>query len=247
MYNYPSSGYASVPYAAPLDFAAIMRRVYLWLTLGLVVTFGVSYVVSQVIVAQLNAANGDPSQVALLNPIVYIVAIVAYLAIGFTFYPIVRRVSPAVGAAIYVLLTAIFGFMMATIWISYLPGTIFQALAVTAAMFGAMSIIGYATKVDLSKFGSILFMALIGVIVASVVNFFLHSEALYWALTYIIVALFCAFTAYDTQWIRKNALSISSTGDGQAAARIALVGAFHLFLDFINLFLALLRIFGRGQ
>jgi FtsH-binding integral membrane protein len=247
MYNYSSSGYASTPYTAGLDFSAIMRRVYLWLMLGLAVSFGVSYVLGKTILAQLNAAGGDVTQVPLLNPVVSIVALVAYFAIGFTFYPVVRRASPAVGAAIYVVFTAVFGFMISTIWLTYKQGTIAQAFAVTAAMFGAMSIIGFATKLDLSKLGSILFMALIGVIIASVVNFFVHSEALYWALTYLIVIIFCGLTAYDTQWIRKNALSIASTGDGQAAGRIALIGAFKLFLDFINLFLALLRIFGRSR
>ena len=116
-------------------------------------------------------------------------------------------------------------------------------------MFGIMSIIGFTTKVNLAKFGPILFMALIGLIVGTLVNiFFLPGQTwLYWGLTYLGVIVFAGLVAYDTQWISRNAATIAEKGDEQAAGKIALIGAFRLFLDFVNLFLYLLRIFGRSR
>ncbi|MBF6590694.1 MAG: Bax inhibitor-1/YccA family protein [Ktedonobacterales bacterium] len=242
-YDYYSDARA-VPYSTGLDMRAIMRQVYLWLTLGLAVGFGVSFALGQVASNAIATGEATASSLILFNPIVSIIALVAYLALGFTFYPVVRRVSPAVGAVLYLLFAAVFGFLISTIWLQYKSGTIVSAFVTTAAMFGIMSIVGYTTKLDLSKLGSILFMALLGIIIASVVNLFLRSPAIYWLVTYASVVIFSGLIAYDTQWISKNAASIARTGDSQAAARIALVGAFRLFLDFINLFLSLLRIFG---
>ncbi|MGH2501404.1 MAG: Bax inhibitor-1/YccA family protein, partial [Ktedonobacterales bacterium] len=114
-------------------------------------------------------------------------------------------------------------------------------------MFGAMALIGYTTKLDLSKLGTILLMALIGLIIAMVVNFFLANPILYWIVSIGGVVIFSGLTAYDTQWIKRQAMAVGSSGNSDAAHRIALIGAFHLFLDFVNLFLSLLRIFGRGN
>ena len=240
------SGAAGVPYAAPISVPDVMRRVYAWLALGLVVGFGVSYFVGQQILAYLNGQN-NPIGNALASPIMSIVLIVAYLGVGFGFFPIVRRTSIAVGAVLYLLFAAIFGVLVSTIWVAYSTTSIFTAFLTTAAMFGAMSVIGYATKMDLSKLGAILIMALIGLIVASVVNIFLQNSAVYWIVTYAGVLIFAGLTAYDTQWIRKAATGAIATGNGQQAltvSRLALLGAFRLFLDFINLFLFLLRILG---
>jgi FtsH-binding integral membrane protein len=141
----------------------------------------------------------------------------------------------------------VFGLLISSIWLVYSQQSIYSAFITTAAMFGVMSIIGYTTRIDLSKFGVILFMGLIGLIIASLVNLFLQNPLIYWVLTYFGVALFCGLTAYDTQWIKRNAASVAYQGNGQAAARVALVGAFHLFMDFVNLFLFLLRIFGNRR
>ncbi|HEV8190268.1 MAG TPA: Bax inhibitor-1/YccA family protein [Ktedonobacterales bacterium] len=218
-----------------LDFSEIMRRVYLWLAAGLAVTFGVAYIINQTIPTLLS------------NPVVTIVALVAYLILGFGFYPLLQRVSLGVGALLYLAFTAVFGVMISSIFLVYSLGTIWSAFLATATMFAALSIIGYFTKIDLSRFGSILFMALIGIILASIVNFFVASSALYWILTYAIVVVFAGLTAYDTQWIRKNAASVARSGTADVGGRIALIGGFRLFLDFINLFLALLRIFGGNR
>jgi len=234
---YPYSRSYNVPGAIPggLDFSEIMRRVYLWLAAGLAVTFGVAYIISQT----------NPT--LLSNPGIMIVALVAYLILGFGFYPLLQRVSLGVGALLYLAFTAVFGVMISSIFLVYTNHTIWSAFLASATMFAAMSLIGYFTKIDLSRLGSILFMALIGIILASIVNFFVASSALYWILTYAIVVVFAGLTAYDTQWIRKNAASVAGSGTADAGGRIALIGGFRLFLDFINLFLALLRIFGGSR
>jgi uncharacterized protein len=234
---YPYSRSYGVPGAIPggLDFSEIMRRVYVWLAAGLAVAFGIAFVISQT----------SPTLVA--NPVVVIVALVAYLILGFGFYPLLQRVSLGVGALLYLAFTAVFGFMMSSIFLVYSHDTIWSAFLAAGTMFAAMSLIGFFTKLDLSRLGSVLFMALIGIILASIVNFFLQSMPLYWILTYLIVIVFAGLTAYDTQWIRKNAASVAGSGTADAGGRIALIGGFRLFLDFINLFLALLRIFGGGR
>jgi hypothetical protein len=221
-----------------------MRQVYLWLTIGLAVGFGVAFVVGQA--ANQALVSGNAESFILFNPVVMIVSLIVYVIMSFALYPVVMRASPSVGAMFYLAFTAVFGFMISSIFIVYELGTIFGAFVAAAGMFGAMTVIGYTTKTDLSKLGSILTMALIGLVLASLVNLFLRSEAIYWIISYAGVLIFAGLTAYDTQWIKNNAAQIAASGDGVAAQRIALVGAFHLFMDFVNLFLFLLRILGSG-
>ncbi|HEX8983101.1 MAG TPA: Bax inhibitor-1/YccA family protein [Ktedonobacterales bacterium] len=229
--------------AGGIDFSEIMRQVYLWLAVGLLVGFGVALGLAQ----QLTA--GNPLVVsAFENPILTIGVIVVYMVVGFAFYPIVYRSSPAIGAVLYLLFTAIFGIMISTIFLVYSTASIWEAFLTAAIMFGVMSVIGFTTRLDLSKLGAILFMALIGIIVASLVNFFLHSGVLMLIVSIISIVVFSGLTAYDTQWIKRQALSMSaSASNTDVLHRIALLGAFRLFLDFVNLFLSLLRIFGRNR
>ncbi len=229
--------------AGGIEFSEVMRQVYLWLAVGLLVGFGVALGLAQ----QLTA--GNPLVVsAFENPILAIGVIVVYMVVGFTFYPIVRRASPAVGAVLYLLFTAIFGVMISTIVLVYSTASIWEAVLTSAIMFGVMSVIGFTTRLDLSKLGAILLMALIGIIVASIVNLFLHSGVLMLIVSIISVVVFSGLTAYDTQWIKRQALSMSSSASNtDMLHRIALLGAFRLFLDFVNLFLSLLRIFGRNR
>lgn len=237
-YNIPGQG----SMAGGIEFSAILRQVYLWLSVGLLVGFGVALGLAQ------QLAAGQPLVVqAYSNPFLMIGVIVLYMVVGFAFYPVVQRTSAAFGAVLYLLFTAIFGFMISSIFIVYSASSIGAAFLTSAAMFAAMTLIGYTTRLDLSKFGAILFMALIGLIVASIVNIFLHSTILMWIVSIAGVLIFSALTAYDTQWIKRQALSMSGSADSEALHRIALLGAFRLFLDFVNLFLSLLRIFGRSR
>ncbi len=241
-YNNPGNnpGYAGAfgqPYAGAgsQSISDIMRLVYLWVAAGLVVCFGVSFLI----------AATTPQ--LLFNPVVSIVALIAYIGLAFAFYPIVRRVSVAVGAVLYLVFAAVFGLLISAVWFEYATGTIFRAFITTAAMFGIMSIIGFTTKLDLSRLGAIFLMALVGLIVASIINIFLASSVLYLVISLVGVVIFCGLIAYDTQWIKRNAGGLVTSGDGQAVGKLALVGAFHLFMDFVNLFLFLLELFGMGS
>lgn len=213
-----------------------MRQVYLWLSIGLLVAFGVAL-----------ALTTSGIGVIIFNPVVVIIALIAYLVLGFGFYPIVRRVSPAVGTVLYLAFAAVFGFLITSVFETYSKASIVSAFLTTLVMFGVMSLIGYTTRINLARFGAILIMALIGVIIASIANFFLHSSILEWVLTYASVVIFAGLTAYDTQWIRRNALAMAGSATEGIVRRVALLGAFRLFLDFINLFLNLLRVFGGNS
>jgi uncharacterized protein len=244
---YPNSNAEARP--AFLDLTAVMRQVYLWMTLGLLVAFGVATAVGVPARAAFEAAlvSGVRPNLILLNPVVMIVSIIAYIILAFALQPIIMRASPAVSSVCYLLFTALFGFMMSVIFIQYRATTIATAFVGTAGMFAAMSIYGYTTKTDLSRYRNLLFMALLGLIIATFVNFLFASSALYWLINYAGVLIFVALTAYDTQWIKNYAASVSTSSDREMAQRVALVGAFHLFLDFVNLFLFILRILGSGS
>jgi len=243
-----STNVESRPLPLGLDMNRIMRQVYTWLAVGLLVGFGVAYFVgTSAANAVANATTIEQLQAAvpLLNPMVMIISLIAYIVLAFALQPIIMRADPTVGAVAYLGFTALFGFMISTIFLQYEMGTIAAAFITTAGMFGVMTFLGYTTKIDLSRFGSILLMALIGLLIGSVVNLLLRSEAIYWIITYAGVLIFAGLTAYDTQWIKNTAAQVAVSGDGTMAQRIALIGAFHLFMDFVNLFLYLLRIFGN--
>ena len=137
------------------------------------------------------------------------------------------------------------GMTLSGILVIYTSESIASVFAITAGTFGGMSLYGYTTKRDLSGMGSMLFMALLGIIIASFVNFFLRSEGLMWLLTYAGVLIFVALTAYDTQKLKKMAEQFA--GDEEATKKFAIFGALTLYLDFLNLFLYLLRIFGKRR
>ncbi|CAG0955930.1 Inner membrane protein YbhL [Anaerolineae bacterium] len=225
-----------------LDLSKIMRLVYFWLAMGLLVGFGIALTLRGAATAALE--SGDPTKFALFNPGLMLALGIGYIVVAFAFHPVVMRANVTVGAIMYLGMTAIFGLFTSVTLTMYTDKAIIAAFAATAGMFGAMSLIGYTTKMDLSKIGSIAIMALIGILIASVVNIFLRSEAIYWIVTYAGVLIFAALTAWDTQKIKRNAAQVAVSGDGTMAQRVALLGAFELFLDFVNLFLYLLRIFG---
>jgi len=227
-----------------LDLNAIMRAVYMWVALGLAIAFSVAYVVGNQALAAIAARNVNSIY---LNPILWIGSLIAYVVVAFALQPVIMRASPAVGSAMYLGFTALFGFMMSSIFVRYTLGSIATAFVATAAMFAAMSVVGFTTKIDLTKMGSILMMALIGLIIATIVNIFLSSPVLYWIINYAGVLIFTGLTAYDTQWIKNNAAKIAMTGNGEMVQRMSLIGAFHLFLDFVNLFLFILRIMGGSR
>ena len=232
-----------------LDLSAVMRQVYLWMTIGLVVCFGIAYTLGQIAQQSITtaAATGVRPSFFLLNPVFLIVTLIAYFILAFAVQPVIMRSSVAIGASVYLLFTAVFGVMTSVIFLAYTQAAINTAFIATAAMFGGMSIYGYTTKADLSKLGNILGMAVLGLIIASIVNLFAQSTMLYYLVSYAGVLIFCGFVAYDTNWIKKTAAQVAASGDPTAAQRVALIGAFHLFYDFVQLFMFILRIFGSGS
>jgi len=153
--------------------------------------------------------------------------------------------SPAVATMVFFIYAGLTGVTFSVLFMIYTASSIASTFFVTAVTFGGMSAYGYMTKRDLSSWGSFLFMGLFGIIIASVVNIFMQSTALYWAVTYAGVLIFVGLTAYDTQKIKRMGASIDSSSDD--GRRMAILGALNLYLDFINLFLMLLRIMGNRR
>lgn len=172
--------------------------------------------------------------------------IIAQLALVFVLSGMLQRLSGAMATSLFMLYSALTGLTLSSIFIMYTASSIASTFLVTAGMFGAMSLYGYTTKRDLSGFGNMLFMALIGIVLASLVNMWLKSDTLMWVITYIGVVLFVGLTAYDTQKLKMIGEQLS-VDDKENFRKYSIVGALTLYLDFINLFLMLLRIMGNRR
>jgi FtsH-binding integral membrane protein len=157
----------------------------------------------------------------------------------------IDSLSGVTATFLFLLYSVLNGLTFSVIFLVYTASSIGSTFFVTAATFGVMSIYGYTTKRDLTSLGNLMFMALIGLIIASVVNIFLGSEMLYWITTYAGVLIFVGLTAYDTQKIKQ--MASTDFGTSENVQKGALMGALRLYLDFINLFLFLLRLFGRRK
>lgn len=236
MDRYPRSN-GSIVERAHSGIQAYMAQVYGWMTCGLLLTAFVSWY----------AANTP----AILNfifssQITFFGLVIAQLALVFVISGMVNRLSGAVATSLFMLYSVLTGLTLSSIFIAYTYSSIASTFVVTAGMFGAMSLYGYTTKRDLSGFGSMLFMALIGIVLASLVNIWLKSPVLTWAITYIGVVVFVGLTAYDTQKLKAMGEQLNAD-DKESFRKYAIVGALTLYLDFINLFLMLLRIFGNRR
>ena len=155
----------------------------------------------------------------------------------------INRLSLTTATLMFILYSVINGALLSYIFLAYTASSIATVFFITAGTFGVMAFIGYTTKTDLSSMGKIVMMALIGLIIATVVNLFIKSSGLTMILSYVGVLVFVGLTAYDTQKIKHMLLQAPDAGEG--AQKLALLGALSLYLDFINLFIYLLRIFGR--
>ena len=213
---------------------AVMKRVYVRMFIGL-------------LVSAFCALGVASSQAALAfffgNQLVFWGMLIAMVAMAFIIPARLTKMSSGTVLGLFLLYSALMGCWLAPIFIAYRIGTIVYTLFITAGTFGAMSVYGYFTKSDLSKMGSYLMMALFGLIIAMVVNIFLKSSALEWVVSIVGVLLFVGLTAYDTQQVKRLA---AANLEPSMADKLATMGAMNLYLDFINLFLVLLRIFGGG-
>ena len=204
------------------------------MAVGLAVTAAVAYWVAMT------------SPLALMNPLALIGIVIAQLILVVTISRAVNSISASAATALFLLYACLNGLMFSVLFLIYKLPTLGGTFMVTAGMFGAISLYGYVTKRDLTRLGSILFMALIGLILASVVNMFLHSDStLYWLISYAGVLIFVGLTAYDTQKLKQ--IAMQTGGDPAMAHRMSVVGSLVLYLDFINLFLLLLRIMGNRR
>lgn len=215
-----------------------MARVYAWMTIGLLITA----------LAGLVVAGSKDLQKAFLNSGTLIVMLLVQVAIAFGFGLVQRKLPAVVSAVLFLLYSAITGVTLgALVLLVYQPSAIVSAFCVTAGMFGTMSVYGYVTKRDLTSWGTFLFMGLIGIILASIVSMFFGgpSPMMHFVICIVGVIVFTGLTAYDTQKI-KQSYAVGAAGS-DLHSKAAVNGAFDLYLDFINLFIYILQLFGRSR
>lgn len=214
-----------------------MAQVYGWMTVGLLLT---------AFIAWYAAGSAAITELLYTNRYFFFGLIIAQLAVVFVLSGLIHKLSAGLSTTLFMLYSALTGLTLSSIFIVYTGSSIASTFVITGGMFGAMSLYGYTTKRDLSGFGSMLFMGLIGIVLASLVNLWLKSEALMWAVTYIGVVIFVGLTAYDTQKL-KNIGEQIDVRDSSNLRKYSILGALTLYLDFINLFLMLLRILGNRR
>jgi len=193
------------------------------------------------------ASNETVLQIILGNRLVFFGLIIAELALVFSISGMVHRMSASTATALFVIYAALNGATLSFIFIVYAQASIVSTFFVCSGTFLACSIYGWKTQKDLTSWGGFLTMGLMGIIIASLVNMFIRSSAMGMIVSYIGVILFVGLTAYDTQKLRNMAVSQPAGLDGAVIRKGAILGALSLYLDFINLFLMLLRIFGQSR
>ncbi len=223
-------------YAMSTAFPALMRKVFVWMTLALAITGLTAYGVAT-----------SPTILSLIfsSKVTFFGLIIAEFALVFAISGAINRLSLSTATMLFILYSVINGATLSSIFFAFSVATIGKVFFITAGTFGAMALVGYTTKTDLTSMGKLLFMALLGIIIASVVNMFVASSGLDLILSYVGVLVFVGLTAYDTQKIKQ--MCQAAPDAGESAQKLALIGALSLYLDFINLFLYLLRIFGNNR
>jgi len=213
-----------------------IRTVYNWMGLGLATTALVSLFTAS-----------SPAMLSLVfgNQLVFFGLIIGELALVMVLSGAINRLQASTATLMVFVYSALNGITLSVIFIAYTRASSASTFFVTAGTFGAMSAYGYMTKKDLTSWGSFLFMGLVGIVLASLVNLFFHSESIYWVVTFCGIIVFVGLTAYDTQKIKE--MASSGLMDPESERKGAIIGALRLYLDFINLFLLLLRLFGRRR
>ena len=217
-------------------FPVLMRKVYLWMTMALAITGFTAYYV---------ATNETLITALVTNQILFWGLAIGELALVIGLTAAINRLSLTTATLMFVLYSVINGATMSFIFLLYTASSITSVFFITAGTFAAMALFGYFTKTDLTSMGKFLIMALIGIIIATIVNIFTKSQGLAVILNYLGVLVFVGLTAYDSQKIKQMLQMAPDAGEG--AQKIALLGALSLYLDFINLFLYLLRILGSKR
>jgi len=236
------TGYGADRVAIDAGLRAYMIRVYNYMTAGVALTGLVAWFTFSAAVTDVGGSLQLTSfgQAIFGSPLMWVL-VLAPLGLVFALSFGINRLSAGTALLLFFVYAGLLGLSLASIFMVYTGASITRVFFISAATFGAMSLYGYTTQRDLSGIGSFMFMGLIGIIIASLVNIFLKSTGLDWAISVIGVLVFVGLTAYDTQRIKEM---YSVQDDGTVAGRKAVMGALSLYLDFINLFLMLLRLFG---
>lgn len=217
-------------------FPALMRKVYVWMSLALLITGMTAYYV---------ATNQVIMNAILTSRVLLYGLFVVELALVIIVSAAINRLSVLTATLMFLLYSVLNGATLSVIFLVYQLSSIATVFFITAGTFGTMALIGYTTKKDLSSIGRILTMSLIGLVIATLVNIFIKSDGLTMILSYIGVLVFVGLTAWDSQKIKR--MLLQATDVNEVTKKIALLGALTLYLDFVNLFLYLLRIFGRRR
>lgn len=224
---------ASIPYTQVQGF---LRWVYVWMFIGLAVTAG----------AALFTLNSPALMEIRTNPIVVFGAFFVQLGLVFGIGWGMSRISPGVAALLFMVYAALNGFVFSLLLAFFSIGEVFGAFATTSILFGIMTIIGFTTTYDLTKLGGFLGMAVIGLLVAIIVNIFLGSSILNFIISLVGVVIFTGLTAYDTQNLKLMGAQPEIQNDGALAAKMSIFGALGLYINFINIFIFLLQLTGGG-
>lgn len=218
-------------------FKAVIRRVYLWMALGLLVTTG----------AALSTIFTPLGNLVFSSMYVFYGLMIGELVMVVSLTAAIWKLHPSLAGILFFAYAALNGVTLSVIFLVYELGSIGMAFFVAAALFGAMSLIGYSTKKDLSNWRSYLMMGLIGLVIASLVNLFVGGSGMDWLISIFGVLLFLGLTVYDTQRIKRMTIQSMVNGDEAVAMKMGILGALNLYLDFVNIFLYLLRLFGRRR
>jgi hypothetical protein len=228
----------SAPQAQAVRERSLLRNVYLWMTGGLALT---------AVVALGVASNQDFTRALVANRFLFFAILIAEVALVWFLSARITTLSPATAVGGFVAYAVLNGVTLSIILLAYARASVSTALFVSAGTFAGMSLYAVTTKRDLSRFGTYLIYGLWGILIASLVNFFLRSPAVHWMLSYLGVALFLGLTAYDTQVIKRWSQELGDSAGEADYIRLSILGALKLYLDFINLFLFFVRIFGRRR
>ncbi len=219
-------------------FIDAMCRVYMWMAGGLFIT---------AIVATFIAQTDNVAYLILANPIIFLSLFLVQIGLVIFISSRINKLNPQKALGLFFLYSALMGVTLSSVFLVYNLGTIGLAFGITTALFTAMSIVGLTTKKDLTKLGPILLVSLFGLIIASLANLFLQSSGIEWLVSFAGVIIFMGLTLYHSKQIKGLTFQALSQGDPQAVSRVGIVGALSLYLAFINLFLFLLTILGKGR
>ena len=215
---------------------SFMLRVYGWMTVGLLITAATAFLMVS-----------SPTLMAAImgNMLLFFGLVIGELVLVVVLSAAVSKMSPMLAGWLFMGYAMLNGVALSIIFLVYAQESIAITFGITACTFGIMTLFGLTTQRDLTKFGNLLIMALIGMFVATLVNLFLASTIIYWITTYVMILIFIGLIAYDTQRLKNMSLTVSA--DGGTMQKASILGALRLYLDFVNLFLLLLRIFGRRR